>query len=217
MSYEIYVKIIEEAGYKSAMLGLSLNKNQNDVKLLRDLMLKLSPKDYGHNKFLESIDMWILVIAPRDWWQEMDTYRMTTKQSDSTMHTLRKELINGNISPTCFECGDVSIDTIKELEKRAREKQPVENIKRRLPEGFLQTRVIKLNYKNLFNIITQRQNHEMPHWKYFCRFIRSRAKHYSLLPKMEGLWYTNENIAHNNPEYEKKVKEKITGKILDYD
>jgi len=67
--------------------------------LLNDLkkyLKKLYNKDGGHNKFLEMIYVWLDVIAPRYWWQEADTYRISTKQSASTMHTLHKEEFTQN-------------------------------------------------------------------------------------------------------------------------
>ena len=46
------VNVVEEAGYKSAMTGLSFNKKQN-VNNMDKVAVKLCKQDYGHNKFLE--------------------------------------------------------------------------------------------------------------------------------------------------------------------
>ena len=59
---------------------------------MKEISEKLHDKDEGHNKFLESIIIWAEVTAPRYWWQEADTYRLSTKQSESTMHTLIEEI-----------------------------------------------------------------------------------------------------------------------------
>ena len=87
------VKVLEEAGYESAMKGLSLNKKKNPEDMGK-VAFRLSHYDCGHNKFLESLKVWLEVTAPRYWWSEADTYRLTTKQSNSTMHTLLQEIIN---------------------------------------------------------------------------------------------------------------------------
>ena len=85
----IIVNKLEEAGYQSALFGLSLNKNQ-PLENMPDVAKKLCNKSGGHNKFLESIIIWLDVTAPRYWWQDADTYRLSTKQSQSTNHTILK-------------------------------------------------------------------------------------------------------------------------------
>jgi len=76
----MHIKVIklEEAGYESAIKGLSLNKNQTQSHSKKVAQI-LCDKDFGHNKFLESIYIWLDVTAPRYWWSEADTYRLTTK------------------------------------------------------------------------------------------------------------------------------------------
>ena len=84
--------LVEEAGYMSALGGLGHNKKQPQDRGMHAVAVRLAPMDGGHNKFLESIYVWLNVKAPRYWWQEADTFRLSTKQSESTMHTLNKEL-----------------------------------------------------------------------------------------------------------------------------
>ncbi len=86
------ISILREAGYDEAILGLSLSYG-TDIDTAKETAKRLAPKDGGHNKFLESIYLWLDITAPRYWWQEADTYRLSTKQSESTMHTiLRRDL-----------------------------------------------------------------------------------------------------------------------------
>lgn len=104
-SFKMDVNIIGEHGYKQALFGLGLSyglttgmkfedfkNNKELVEKLNGVAVKLSTKDGGHNKFLESIRIWLDVNAPIYWWVEADTYRLTSKQSESTMHTLVKEI-----------------------------------------------------------------------------------------------------------------------------
>ena len=97
------IRIMKEAGYWEAIEGLSLSYNTSEVRAIR-AAYRLCSKDGGHNKFLESIQVWIDITAPRYWWQQFDTYRIgVTKQSESTMHTLMREPLTdenfeGNIS-----------------------------------------------------------------------------------------------------------------------
>ena len=37
-----------------------------------------------------------------------------------------------------------------------------------LPESFLQTRTITMNYENILNILHQRENHKLTEWHFIC-------------------------------------------------
>lgn len=165
------IEIIEEAGIDSALKGLSLSYNAK-IESMKDVSLKLYDKDRGHNKFLESIVMWIDIKAPRYWWQQFDTYRIgTTKQSESTMHTILKK-------PICsddFEDG-MHADTLVRLNSLVSLRQ-FDLLKNELPEGFLQRRIVCTNYKSLRNVIDQRKSHKLVQWKQFCDVIINTAKH----------------------------------------
>jgi len=77
------VKVLKEAGYEEALAGIGLSYNITDMKRLEKIARTLAPKDGGHNKFIESMVVWLEIRAPRYWWQEYDTYRVaTTKQSE---------------------------------------------------------------------------------------------------------------------------------------
>jgi hypothetical protein len=55
-------------------------------------------------------------------------------------------------------------------------------IKTTLPEGFLQRRIWVMSYKTLKNVIIQRYNHRLPHWKIFCDQLKRQLDHPELLP-----------------------------------
>jgi|APCry1669188910_1035180.scaffolds.fasta_scaffold00028_91 hypothetical protein len=87
------VRIMKECGYEESLYGLSLSFKDREITFkdwwTAERFKKLSSKatiqhkmDGGHNKFLESIQMWVEVEAPRGWWSEFDTYRLATKQSE---------------------------------------------------------------------------------------------------------------------------------------
>lgn len=134
----------------------------------------LAPKEGGHNKFLESIVLWIDVEASRAWWSEFDTYRVgTTKQSESTMHTLAKR---GPI-PEDFEEGThyAVFDAFCRVWHEA--KGDVTVLKMNLPEGFLQRRIVCTNYKVLRNIIAQREGHRLKWWGVFISAVKAQVQH----------------------------------------
>ena len=139
----VKLKILGEAGYDYAMLGLSLNKNQT-IEAMPVLAEKLAPLGGGHNKFLESIDVWLDITVPRYIWQDLDTYRMTTKQSESTNHTIMK----GPLTTNNFVYQDITKIDLEYLNHLISECNFL-RLKRNLPEGFLQRRIWKLNYSNI--------------------------------------------------------------------
>ena len=174
---EIKVVKIEEAGYESAMFGLSLNKNQDRTKM-HDVAAVLSDKDMGHNKFLESMYVWLDVRAPRYWWQDADTYRLSSKQSQSTNHTILRR----PLGKEDFEDRTILDDTLWYLNTLINEKNFLE-LKKHLPEGFMQRRCWCLSYKTLSNVIHQRQYHKLPHWQSFNSQIMAQVTYPEFLIK----------------------------------
>jgi len=174
--HEFTVNLLEEAGYKSAMIGLSYNKNQ-EPEDMPGVGLGLSTHDGGHNKFLEHIIVWMEVRAPRYWWQEADTFRLSSKNSQSTMHTILK----GYLAPGDFELSDVEgvdVDYLNAFIKAGE----LFLLKRKLPEGFMQKRMWMMSYKTLRNVTLQRKNHKMPHWQTFLNSLKMQVEHPELLP-----------------------------------
>lgn len=184
----IEVEILREAGYEEALMGMATS--YKDPALSRedwwtpdafDRASKRAPKlahmDGGHNKFLESMEMWIWVRAPRGWWQEADTYRLATKQSESTMHTITKrELTQADFNlPLPVEYLRFLNDCVASKDWYA--------LKQYLPEGFMQGRVWKTSYKTMRNVLAQRQSHRLPEWPEFYKQILEQAEHPEFLVK----------------------------------
>ena len=170
------ISILEEAGLKWAMKGLARSFNQ-DISKMPIVALNLSPKDLGHNKFLESMVIWLDIEAPRFWWSEFDTYRVgMTKQSDSTMHTLKRQLLTNKN----FEY-PINENYIAYLNHLIACNEPIDIIKNALPDGFLQGRTICTNYKVLRNIILQRMNHKLPQWRIFCDYLMNNLQYVEYL------------------------------------
>jgi hypothetical protein len=186
-------KLLGEAGHEFALLGLSLSYRA-ELGKMPERAEKNAPLDGGHNKFLESIYLWIDVNAPRYWWQEADTYRLTTKQSESSMHTIMKrtltqedfnedidqyilDKINDKIAEAHI-LQTASKQTGADTDKLKKEMDTAFRwVKRHLPEAFLQRRVWTINYKNLRNIHQQRHNHKLPEWRVFLNPIMSAIEH----------------------------------------
>ena len=179
---------LDEKGYEPALMGLALsyfregqdfnewftwNRRKKAIKQLENLAFKGG----GHNKAIASIFTWWLVTAPRGWWVEYDTYKVaTTANSASTMHTLSKELV----TKEHFASGtsQVIIDNLNGLITSGAD---VTTLKMNLPESYLQTREICINYMTLQNIIKQRTGHRLKMWDMFINRILAQVDHPKLL------------------------------------
>lgn len=162
------VKVLKEAGYEEALLGLSLSYNSEPSKRVAD---NLAHKQGGHNKFLESVVVWLDIDAPRYWWSQADTYRLSTKQSESTMHCLmRNELTQEDFEGGVHEGFLESLNYWRDL-------GAFETLKGHLPESFLQRRIWVVNYKVLQNMVHQRENHKLPEWHLFCKELKDQLKY----------------------------------------
>ncbi len=169
------VDILHEAGYEQALIGLSLSYKQ-PVEKMPQVAERLYHKNGGHNKFLESIIVWLDITAARYWWQQFDTYRIgVTKQSESTMHTILKR----PLTQDDFE-GEIAPATLDRLNALIADKAFAQ-VKRELPESFLQRRVVCTNYKTIRRMIKQRQTHRLHEWQFFCDAMREQLAHAQFL------------------------------------
>ncbi len=180
------VTVLGEAGYEWALRGIGKSFGVDDFERLEGVARRLHNKDGGHNKFLESMVVWLDICAPRYWWVEADTYRTgTTKQSESTIHTItKKELTEDDFEdPILEDAVDFMNDLIRNYNKHkdAGEKEIAARhfraIKNHLPEGYLQSRIMCTNYKVLRNIFVQRKNHVLTEWQYFIKEILDGVEH----------------------------------------
>jgi hypothetical protein len=184
----IEATLLLEAGYEQALMGMASSYKNPGLSLQEwwtpetfakaaKRAPKLAHMEGGHNKFLEHIEVWIWVVAERGWWQEADTYRLASKQSESTMHKLDKRpLVQADFGELIPE------DYLIYLNELVATKQFFK-LKKLLPEGYLQAREWKMSYKTLKNICHQRHKHRLPEWKMFVDQILSQIEH----PELIGL------------------------------
>lgn len=196
------VEKISEHGYYEALYGLGLSHglttrvsfaefmNNNDlVKRVENRAVNLSDKDKGHNKFLESIEVWLICDFTRYLWSEADTYRLSTKQSESTMH--KQELRFQKYHPR-NESESLAIAEVEAFQQESERlfykllPIDIELAKAVLVESLLQKREWKLSYKALRNIIEQRKSHRLTSWKQFCKDVLEQVDHPELLIKENG-------------------------------
>lgn len=152
---------------------------ENDLKLMKTLIKGGSE----HRKFLRQIVVSVDITAPLYWWKEFDTYKVgTVANSTSTMHKMAAK----PITLDCFEVGDINYQAIDEcgtiwdmaiisnyipfLEElrckylETKDKKYWKELIRWLPESWLQTRTVTMNYENIYAIRHQRKNHKQSEW-----------------------------------------------------
>lgn len=207
----MHVEVMNERGYEEALYGLgkshglttkmpyeefitgATNEARTAFSRLVCISQRLAPKDGGHNKFLESIQTWVLIEAPRYWWQEYDTYRVgMTKQSESTMHTLVKKPIDINSFEDGEKLPQAMIDHLEDLrmqctDPNAGTRLPLWKLKAALPEGFIQGRVINTNYKTWKHILYQRHDHRLPHWQIMFAKLSEQFKLWNMIDRLKDV------------------------------
>ena len=159
---------------------------ENDMKLAQTLIKAGSE----HRKFMRQIFVSVDITAPLYWWAEYDTYKVgTVANSTSKMHTIT----NNSITLDCFEIDDYEKDlfmyyehsdvkdmvadivrnceTLRKRYLETKDKRYWKELIRWLPESWLQTRTITMNYENLRNIYHQRNGHKLSEWHEICHWI----------------------------------------------
>ena len=163
----------------------------NDLNLAQR-MIKAGTSD---RKFMRQIFVSVDITAPLYWWKEFDTYKIgTVANSTSTMH----KLASTPITIDCFEIDDLTrelkvfdqepynydttidgcwediiciCETLRQRYNETKDKRYWKELIRILPEGWLQTRTVTLNYEVLRNIYFQRRYHKLTEWHRFCEWI----------------------------------------------
>lgn len=198
------VNVLEEAGYEWALLGLSKSFKDRSIdhedwwtyerfEKMDRTARGMAFNDGGHNKFLESITVWIDIEAPRGWWQEFDTYRVgMTKQSDSTMHTIQRrpttmsDYESGTSEDIVKLFNGILAEETAQFTNTGRLKgESLQRVKWNLPEGYLQSRVVCTNYRTLRNMFLQRWTHNLAQWQIFIKEVIEQLERPELLPSKE--------------------------------
>lgn len=177
------VKILAEFGHELALRGMAYSfKDRKDdpdawweTKKERAYVRAghLAKMPGGHNKFLRQITLHVDIEAPRAFWSEFDTYKVgTVAQSESTMHTLAKR------PPTYddFEDGTTQATMDCFILQWGELKHNITQLKENLPEGFLQRRLVTMNYETVRAIVSQRTGHRYYRWRKFIDELTSQLQ-----------------------------------------
>lgn len=166
--------------------GVNFLLGGNDLKLAQALIAGGTE----HRKFMRQIFVSVDITAPLYYWKEFSTYKVgTVANSTSTMHKLTSKPITldcfeiddydeklewvgasqGNMA--CMYDGEKSIlrliDMLEGLRLKyldTKDKRYWKELVRWIPESWLQTRTVTMNYENLRSMYYQRKNHKLNEW-----------------------------------------------------
>ena len=156
----------------SWMAGNEYRIGPNDLNLAQRLIAGGPP----HRKFLRQIFVSVDITAGIFWWKEADTYKVgTVANSTSTMH----KLASTPITMDCFETDDYNpeivdvsgfIELLEDMRvayNQTKDKRIWKELIRWLPESWLQTRTLTLNYEVIRTMVYWRKGHKLSEWKQF--------------------------------------------------
>lgn len=150
---------------------------KNDMALAQKLIRAGSE----HRKFMRQIFVSVDITAPMYWWKEFDTYKVgTVANSTSTMH----KLATTPITLDCFEMDSITeqsgeypdltvadcvvnlLENYRQEFLRTNDKRVWKVLVQLLPESWLQTRTVTMNYENLLAMCSkgQRRFHKLNEW-----------------------------------------------------
>ncbi len=184
---------------------------KNDLELAK----KLIGAGSEHRKFLRQIFVSVDITAPLFYWKEFDTYKIgTTANSTSTMHKLLSTPITkecfemgdnadlplpeiGQYFTTNQFVENALIPFLETLRRKSVEEKDAgreysskaywKELIRWLPESWLQTRTVTLNYENLLSMYHQRKNHKLKEWREdFCGWVKTLPYANELIIEIKG-------------------------------
>ncbi len=181
------VEIIKQPDFTDTLIAMRLPMNgesnieyyaESGLLWYRDeeLLTKLVKAGPDHSKSIRGAWVSFMITAPRYWWSEMDTYTIGKQplSSTSTMHKITsRDLVKDD-----FEDNAVLRSSLRVLNNLRNNllmsnTEKLIEMKKLLPESFLQTRLLQINYQSLRNIYRQRKGHRLPEWRVFCDVLES--------------------------------------------
>jgi len=152
----------------------------NDLKLCK----KLIKAGSSHRKFLRQIQISCDLTASLKMFDEFATYLFIVSNSTSQMHLLGStHLTKDNftsIDPRVLIVLNEKIEAyLKVVRKeglgKAKRSDEWRDMIDNVPQSFIYTRTITLNYETFLTIYPNRANHKMWEWRVFCHKIKNDA------------------------------------------
>lgn len=139
---------------------------------LRSTRLGSAPAGSGHDNFLKGIIVQFDIDFTKQVWSEAQRYHwFDIVSSCSTMHKLKEFALD---KAYIKYVDPLIVEQMKTLQKIYNEHPTEENFLRLIysnPVGMKLTARITTNYLQLKTMYSQRANHRLPEWRFFCGWI----------------------------------------------
>lgn len=148
-----------------------------------------------HRKHLRMLPMIVDISAPLYWWKQFDKYQIgVVTNSCSTMHKMfampfRKEMfaMENLEDPEAIDILNKTIDYLNWLRSLyihwdetatkyvafPTRESVFQAAVRVMPESYIQTRTVSMNYEVMYKIYHQRSGHKLGEWKQMCDWIEN--------------------------------------------
>jgi len=153
-------------------IEVRINMEMSDNDLKRMGKLGNAKGGSGHDCALKGITITAMIKAPLYWWKQFDRYTFAdTISSSSTMHMILEQDLNQVLLKNTYNS---TIDNLRadiKLYKDTNDMEVYERIISNLPQGYLYTRGVTLNYLQAKTMYYQRKNHKLKEWHTFCEWF----------------------------------------------
>ena len=154
----------------------------NDLKLCKQLIKAGS----SHRKFCRFIKIQADVTGSLKFFDQFSTYKFIDTNSESQMHKMGSRLLTKDdfITIDKIQLGMIN-DKIRRyrnvMDNRddlystpANRKRYWEEMIYSIPQGYLYTRTIDMNYEVFFSMYLNRKGHKLEEWQVFCQTMREK-------------------------------------------
>lgn len=186
-------------GFYSAAKGARLSYNLTSLKHLdtdigssylgdKDLKLlsRLVKNGDEQGKYVRYIRWYVELTGSLKWFTQLSTYKHFEQASTSMMHTiLKKPLTQDNFYKP------INYNTLAYL-NMLQHTQQFDLLIYEMPQSYLYTRVLDINYQTLRTMLKQRHNHRLDEWSSFLSIVATLPYYNELIAiglfEKEGLW-----------------------------
>lgn len=151
---------------------------EKDIK--RAKLLGRTQQGEGHDQYLTGIIVQFDIYAPLYQWKEIQRYHfLDFISSQSTMHKLVKfdikKQCNPDVDDKILERYQEMLDFYKQIpeEDTVSKKNSWRQLVASLPSGFILGATMTTNYRQLKTIYSQRKNHKLIEWHWFCEWCEN--------------------------------------------
>lgn len=154
----------------------------NDMELCK----KLIKAGSDHRKFLRMIHVQMDIRAPMYFWKQMDKYQIgVVTNSQSTMHTIHKKWFEPSdfsmehMLPFDVNMWILNLNSARDKYLETKDKNDWYALIEMLPQSYMQTRTVDINYETLLRIAVSRRGHKLKEWTDFIEWMKKELPYFN--------------------------------------